>query len=258
MNFEIPLLPNCTVAWREAVRYVDAQPGHQAFDVAFSIADPVVGLSKSNIRMAIVNDFLVEHAKPLRTVANTIFPQSLYLRYGAPDFFDVFNKQIINKIRKNHRWSGYYFERMTNWPGCDGASHNQLWNIVQRIRSPQVRARNKYELSIFDPNRDVDNSPYGGQCLSHLSFKVVSGDPDILRLTAMYRNHFYIEKLLGNIFGLGLLMAFIAHECDLKIGPLTIQSTHAVIDLPNNTRRNDLIEILDKFDQVELEERVAI
>ena len=250
MNFEIPLLPNCTVAWREAVRYVDAQPSHQAFDVAFSIADPVAGFSKSNPRVVIVDEFLAENAKPLRTVANTIFPQSLYLRHGAPDFFDVFNKQVINKIRKNQRWSGYYFERMINWPSCDGVSHNQLWDIVQRIRSPQIRARNKYELSIFDPNRDVDNSPYGGQCLSHLSFKVVSGDPDTLRLSVMYRNHYYMEKLLGNIFGLGQLMAFVARECGLDVGPLTIQSTHAVIDLPNNTRRSELIEMLEQFDQV--------
>ena len=250
MDFNIPLLPDCATAWREAVKYVDAQSGHQAFDVAFSVADPVAGVSNLDPRVTVVNDFLDEHAKPLRTVANTIFPQSLYRRHGAPEFFNVFNDKILCKIRKNDRWSGYYFERMTNWPGSDGVTKNQLWDIVQRIKSPKVRARNKFELSIYDPNRDVDNSPYGGQCLSHLSFKVIKGDPGTLRLTVMYRNHYYIQKLLGNVIGLGQLLAFIAHETGLAVGPLTIHSTNAVIDLPNQTGRSDLIDMLARFDQI--------
>ena len=92
------------------------------------------------------------------------------------------------------------------------------------------RARNKYELVIFDPHRDVDYSPYGGQCLSFLSFKIVSGDTKKIALTALYRNQYYIEKLLGNLIGLGRVLAFVAKETNMGVGSLTVLSTHAKID----------------------------
>ena len=53
----------------------------------------------------------------------------------------------------------------------------------------------------------------------------------------MYRNHFYIEKLLGNLIGLGRLMAFVARETNLNVGALTVVSTHAEIDQPGRVRR---------------------
>jgi hypothetical protein len=117
------------------------------------------------------------------------------------------------------------------------------------MRSEQVRALNKFELSLFDPVRDVDNSPYGGQCLSFLSFKVVPGVERTLILTALYRNHFYIEKLLGNLIGLGRLIAFVGREAELRVGALTVISTHAAIDLPNRARRSDLSAMIARFDQ---------
>lgn len=58
------------------------------------------------------------------------------------------------------RWSGYYFERMMQLPGASNNLPNPLWDVVQRIRDPNVKALNKFELVIFDPLRDVDGSPY--------------------------------------------------------------------------------------------------
>ncbi|MEQ8951510.1 hypothetical protein, partial [Parvibaculum sp.] len=176
--------------------------------------------------------------------------EALYLRHGAPAFFDVFEERVLDKVRRTGRWSGYYFERMTNLPDSDGKPINQLWEIVERIKDPKVKALNKFELSIFDPTRDVDDSPYGGQCLSHGSFKLMSGDPKRLTLTVIYRNHFYTEKLLGNLIGLGRLMGFVAKEANLAVGPLTVISTHALIDQPAKCRRSDIVELLEKFDQV--------
>jgi hypothetical protein len=53
----------------------------------------------------------------------------------------------------------------------------------------------------------------------------------------MYRNHFYIEKLLGNLVGLGRL---VARESNANIGALTVVSTHAEIDRPGSARRADI------------------
>lgn len=249
MYLPIPPQPDCASAWREAVRGVDALPGHAAYNVIIDVADPTANATRQDRRVAVVDDFLSAGVKSVETVANTIFPAGLYYRYGAPAFFDVFRDRVLAKVRRNERWSGYYFERMMQLPVPGGEPCNQLWNIVERIRNEQVRALNKFELSLFDPLRDVDNSPYGGQCLSFLSFKVVPGTPRMLTLTAQYRNHFYIEKLLGNLIGLGRLMAFVARETQLEVGPLTVISTHAEIDQPHGARRPDITAMIGRFDQ---------
>lgn len=249
MYLPVPSQPDCATAWREAVRAVDDVRGREAYNVVIDVADPVVGASIAHPGIAAVDAFLTARAKPVDTVANTIFPASLYLRHGAPAFFDVFEKRVLPKVRRGERWSGYYFERMIAYPVAAGHPSNQLWDIVERMRNEEVRALNKFELSLFDPVRDVDNSPYGGQCLSFLSFKVIPGAPRRLTLTAQYRNHFYIEKLLGNLIGLGRLMGFVAREAGLAVGSLTVLSTHAKIDQPAGALRGEIKALLAGFDQ---------
>ena len=249
MYLPVPSQPDCASAWREAVRHVDGALGHEAYNVVIDVANPVVSATLANPGIAAVDAFLTARAKPVDTVANTIFPASLYLRHGAPTFFDVFSQRVLPKVRRGERWSGYYFERMIDYPVAAGHPPNQLWDIIERMRDDGVRALNKFELSLFDPVRDVDNSPYGGQCLSFLSFKVIPGAPRRVMLTAQYRNHFYIEKLLGNLIGLGRLMGFVARETGLAIGPLTVLSTHAKIDQPGGAVRGDIKTLLAQFDQ---------
>jgi hypothetical protein len=243
--------PDCASAWREAVRAVDGQSGHSAYNVIVDVADPTVNATRANPKIAVVDDFLSGCDKSVETIANTIFPAGLYYRHGAPAFFDVFRDKVLPKVRRGDRWSGYYFERMIQYPAPTGKSPNQLWDIVERIRDQNIRALNKFELPLFDPVRDVDGSPYGGQCLSFLSFKLHPGTPKTLTLTAMYRNHFYIEKLLGNLMGLGRLMAFVARESAVNVGALTVVSTHAEIDKPGAARRSDIESMIARFDQAQ-------
>jgi hypothetical protein len=239
------------MAWREAVRLVDARPGHQAYNVIVDVANPVARATLDDPVVAAVSDFLESHGeKPIETIANTIFPAALYRRHGAPQFFDRFRDNVLPKIRRSEKWSGYYFERMMQLPQPKGPPVNQIWDIVQRIRDPKVRAKNKFELSVFDPGRDVNKSPYGGQCLSFASLKLVgSGAARSVTMTVLYRNHFYSEKLLGNLIGLGRLLDFIAKESGVGLGSLTIVSTHAEIDLPGTSTRQDLKRLLSQCDE---------
>jgi hypothetical protein len=253
MYLAVPPQPDCVSTWREAVRQVNEQRGHEAHNVLLSVLDPTAGAHLSDPRVNAVNKFLLSHEKSVPTISNTIFPNALYRRFGAPEFFEHFHKHVLPTVRRNERWSGYYFERMSNWPAAP--TENPLWDIVKRMRDPTVRARNKFELALFDPARDLDRSPYGGQCLSFLSFKLSAATPAALSLTAMYRNHYYVEKLLGNLVGLGQLMSFVAAEAGLTVGSLTILSSHAVIDLPKSTKggkttRRQLEALLDEVDQL--------
>jgi hypothetical protein len=76
-----------------------------------------------------------------------------------------------------------------------------------------------------------------------------SGAGRSLGLTVFYRNHFYIEKLLGNLIGLGRLMDFVAGEATVAVGPLTVISTHAQIDQPKGASRSDILALLERCDQ---------
>ncbi len=262
MYLAIPPQPDCASAWLAAARQVNGQAGHEAHNVVIGIADPTAGATLEDPTVAKLNEFLVARDKSVETIANTIFPQSLYQRHGAPKFIDVFLNRVLPKVRKTDRWSGYYFERMTRVPTQASGTINQLWdNVIVRMRDVNNRSLNKYELSLFDPERDVDGSPYGGQCLSFLSFKLLPGSPRQLRLTAMYRNHYYTEKLLGNLIGLGRLMAFVAAETGTSVGPLIVHSTHAEIDLPRSTQQRStqqqVSELLDNCAQIRAAPRPA-
>lgn len=232
MYIPIQTQPDCSSAWLAAADKVNNISGHEAHNVIIDIEDPIANTALDNFIMSKVNAFLEARGKSVECIANTIFPYALYKRHGAPKFMDVFHTKILPKIRKKELWSGYYFERMTCVPTHSGAQINQLWSIVERMRNN--RSLNKFEVSLFDAERDTNDSPYGGQCLSFLSFKLLPGSPKTLTLTAMYRNHYYIEKLLGNLVGLGRLMAFVAQETGSKIGSLTVISTHAKIDTPDS------------------------
>jgi thymidylate synthase len=228
--------PDCASAWLEAVNAVDAQPGHEAHNVLIDVADPTAAASLAHPVVARVEEFLSERGKSVETIANTIFPQAIYERYGYPDFIEKFYTRVLPKVRNNKRWSGYYFERMTKMPLVGGGTLDQLSREIGRMR--ENSSLNKHEVTVFDPERDVTDSVYAGQCLSFLSFHLVPGTPRTVLLTVQYRNHYYVEKLLGNLIGLGRLMAFVARETGTKVGALTVLSTHAQIDTPKATRQD--------------------
>ena len=207
MYLPVPPQPDCASAWLEAVKQVNGQPGHEAHNVVIDVTGPTAGASALHPIVARVNDLLVAHDKSVEAIANTIFPWALYERYKMPAFIDAFHTRVLPRVRSNKRWSGYYFERMTRIPAANsGKPLDQLSRMIARINDKNNTSLNKHEISLFDPDRDVTGSPYGGQCLSFLSFHLKSSGPNApktLLLTAQYRNHFYIEKLLGNLIGLG-------------------------------------------------------
>ena len=248
MYLPVPSQPDCATAWLEAVKLVDMQHGHQAITVVIDVADPLAGSSLAHPVVRLVNDFLVAREKSVETIANTIFPLGLYQLYGSGKFIEVFHKRVLPKVGRSGRWSGYYFERMTNMPEVGGGSLDQLTRMVARINDKGNKSLHKHEISLFDPERDVTGSVYGGQCLSYLSFHLVPGTPRTLVLTAQYRNHYYVEKLLGNLIGLGRLMNYVASETGIKVGSLTVLSTHAEIDLPKATRE-DFDELMKQCGQ---------
>jgi hypothetical protein len=252
----VPSQPDCATAWLEAVKLVDkqqgrhGQPGHQGMNAIVGVADPTAAATLDHPVVSQVNDFLMARDKSVEAIANTIFPSTLYARHGNPGFIGVFNERVLPKVRKNKNWSGYYFERVTTRAKADGSNLDQLSDLVARIREKSTKSLHNHQIVVFDPERDATDSVYGGPCLSFLNFHLLPTKPKTLVLTAQFRNHYYIEKLLGNLIGLGRLMAFIAKETDTRVGGLTIISTYATIDLPDGASRQDVLDLIARCEQL--------
>lgn len=187
----------------------------------------------------------------IETVAGTIFPQGLYDRRQRPEFYQEYWR-LLDRAKKPGTW-GQYFERMTRRKTPDGASVNPLEDVIGKlsraVTSGSPIYQSTYELSPSDPAQDINlfegdgaelatydpvrdrNRPYGGPCLSHLSFKI--SDRHLLDLTAIYRSHHYCERALGNLIGLARLQKYVADQAALDQGTLTCISTHAELDLPS-------------------------
>lgn len=226
-------------SWLAASQAVHALPHHEAHHVVIDIAEPTLETANDRAVISELDEYLKTHTAtgfPVRTVANTIFPQVTYEDHGYPDFYKVYTERVFPRLRRSPRDWGRYFERMVAFP-TNGGPDNLLDKLVRKM-ARQVESgspyRNIYELPIYNPFKDAEGSPRGGQCLSFMSFKL---DRDRrLLLSATYRNHYYTEKLLGNIIGLGRLMQFVADQAKVTVGELSILSTHAEVDTGGATR----------------------
>ncbi len=223
--------PSFSNAWLAASQAVYCLPGHEGHHVVIDVDNPVALSEQDRAVVQTVDAFLAQLGEdPVRTVANTIFPQATYETHGSPAFYDVYIRRVFPRLKRSARDWGRYFERMMAYPTPDGPE-NLLADLVDEMKrnvASERTFRNIYELPIYNPLKDRAGSPIGRQCLSFMSFKL--DDDNRLLLSAVYRNHFYTQKLLGNLIGLGRLIAFVAEEAKVEIGGLSVLSTHAKVD----------------------------
>jgi hypothetical protein len=243
----------CAGAWLAASRAV-AAAGGRAYNVKIQVLDPVLETQDGAALIHAVDCFLrAGGANPVSTVANTIFPSTLARRKTAEELYRDYPPMAKRMRRMTNDW-GRYFEPMIAWQGA-GGSVNQLRDMIALMRS-QVTAKDVYgkmfEIAIYDPVLDRERW-YGRQCLSFLSFKVEKvGGGYRLALTAIYRNHHYVTRCLGNLIGLGRLMRFVADEAGIgAIGTLTCISTHAEIDTKSNAwTKADALALIERCGEI--------
>ena len=94
--------PRPTEAWLAASQAVHALEGHEAHHVLIDIEDPVGETDADRTVIAELDTYLGKHSDTgflVRTVANTIFPQSTYEDHGAPEFYEVYIKKVFPKLK---------------------------------------------------------------------------------------------------------------------------------------------------------------
>ncbi|WMS45212.1 hypothetical protein RDV64_22765 (plasmid) [Acuticoccus sp. MNP-M23] len=229
--------PTPVRAWLEAAERLRREG--ELGGLMLHIEDPVAVSSEEEMAIDLVDRYLKAHDQQgIATVANTIFPASLDRGDGIEGlrarYLAVYTKRMCRQVG----W-GRYFERMVHWEKRDKSHVDQIAENIRMLRQLNADGvwnyKQCYEIALFDPARDLIK-PRGRQCLSFIELKPASDGR--LHMMAVYRNHHYVARTLGNLIGLGRLQQFIAREAGFALGGLTIQSTHAELDLAGGRKRD--------------------
>jgi hypothetical protein len=247
----------CTRAWLEAAMHLHRSEGRD-YNVILEIANPMAMRDDERMIFSQVNTFLVKHGKQsLNTVINTIFPASFYAREGADKVIENYGA-IAAKIRHhpdNCRWGTYAYRMLTKRKDAKNREFVPLQVIIQKLTAQLKNSstlRAAYEVNLIDPMVDIPiyeadsdrGNTIGGPCLSHLSFKLK--DDHRLMLTAFYRSHYYVQRALGNLFGLAWLQDFVATKVGVKAGELVCISSMGVLETDKQWGKSDTTALLTR------------
>lgn len=223
MSSTTPLLiedTNLSHAWSRAFLHIIDNPGKEISPLVITLTGFNNGVPNEDqlIRDALDNSLLVNNEQKVHTVANTIFPYSLW-KYSINDrnklfemYLNAFPRYKALEPHKNQR--GIYFERLIAF-GAGPENGNQLEYIISQYKSRSGVRKSMFQASIFDPARDhINSAQLAFPCLQHIS--LVPQNNETIALNAFYATQQIFEKAYGNYLGLCRLGDFMAHEMGLK------------------------------------------
>lgn len=205
---------NLSDAWCKVLDHIIKSPGIEITPLVLTLT----GFDEiAKIREVLDSDLKRNKCFSIRTVSETIFPESLY-QFCEQDRHCLYEEYLnnLNRLKKieplNNR--GTYFERLIAFDGKN-KKINQLEIIITSLQSKTVKRRSKLQASIFDPDKDHTTMAYQGfPCLQHVTFYVTSDGG--LILNSFYAIQYVYKKAYGNWLGLINLGKFIANELGLK------------------------------------------
>lgn len=213
---------NCLDAWVDAVSILLEQD--DIFNLIVSIKDP------ANINEDWFSEYnpkiVIRDTHSLSDVANTIFPSRLYDKCASRDeLYEKYvarhnrAKKINNKTKKS--W-GTYFLRLISF----GENKiNQLETVITSING--WKNNHKASVVFHTSSSDVDSliKIMGNPCLQYI--ELLCPDEHTINMLAVYRNHDFFNKALGNYIGLGQLLKYICDNTGRNVGELVCHSAKA-------------------------------
>jgi hypothetical protein len=218
---------NLSLAWAEAFLHIIDNPGKEIAPLLVSVTGFADGFPNEDLSIKDALDQSLEGGgyQKVETVANTIFPESLWKLSGGDRHklygFYMATLPRLKALDKTRNRRGLYFERLIAFDE-KAKNRNQLEHIISAYNSAHqanrgVR-RTMLQASVFDPRRDHLSVPrLGFPCLQHVTF-VPNGEK--LTLNAVYATQQIFEKAYGNYLGLCRLGRFMAHEMGLTFSHL--------------------------------------
>lgn len=216
---------NCLTAWKDACNYIIANG--DGFNLIVDINNPL-NLNRNHL-MEVVNSGIIRE-KEISDVINTIFPIKLYNRntnLPIDEFYnlheELYNRGKTMRKKNKGRW-GNYFLRFTKF---GPTKQNQLKNIIDSINLRANEYSACYIMHVSSIDIDSNTRNLGGPCLQYVQFGQKDG---AINLTAVYRNHDFLKKSLGNYLGLSRLLEFVCNQTNKDIGTFACHSTHYYLD----------------------------
>lgn len=206
----------CVEAWLDVSRYL-LDNGPKVCNILVTITNPTffdqAWCTRYNPRTA--------NAKGdnIRDVMNTIFPQKT--RHNSPDrhaFYERYKKANRRRHRKN--W-GTYFGRLISF---GDKKKNQLEAAISALNRWKNNPHAALTVHLSSPETD-SLKPLGAPCWHYGEF--LCPDRHTIELVAVYRNHDFFNKALGNYIGLSRLLSFVCQETGRNPGRLVCHSVQA-------------------------------
>ena len=252
---------NLSVAWARAFSVVSAKYGRELSPFMVSITGFHSGIvfEEKDLRHALDTSLDESGHQSIETVANTIFPESLWRRSGC-DRTTLFEQYIENlpdyvAMAPEKNRCGLYFARLIAFDidqvtgnrlphmPVDLAPHkgNQLEFIITKWQDG-LRRRGMFQACVFDPVRDhTGGAQQPFPCLQHISL-VPDEHSGTLGLNAFYATQQLFVKTYGNWLGLARLGVFLAHEMGLRFDRLTCFA--GIEKMDQRPRSGDLLDQL--------------
>lgn len=212
---------NCLSAWRDVCQHI-LQNG-DGFNLLVEIQNP---LAFTNVQLTEITNSGVITSSQLNDVINTIFPYKFYLRsanLSNTQFYDKHEKIYLrgkSLHRKNRSRWGNYFLRFTKF-GINQL--NQLQPIIDGINTRTNDQKACYIMHVSSIDSDNNTRVIGNPCLQYVQFGFYN---NALHLSAVYRNHDFLTKALGNYIGLARLLEFVCNKTNKSMGSITVHSLH--------------------------------
>ena len=251
MSYALRAATSLSEAWLLALEQTLDSPGGRMAHLMMTVTQP--GAEIQCIRHGIDGKLERMNAHSVETVAETIFPQSLYLDPGfdwhpelppdqlhsmdqaANDLYHSYVSMLPILLTVGANQIGTYFSRMISWPGKEPGGTNQLARVINRLRSVHRSKKGTENKVDVDLSADcladatilegaqicaaTDKKIRGFPCLVHLDFSLLNG---ALHCAAVYRHHYLITKAYGNFVGLSYLMQFLCQQTGFKMGELVV------------------------------------
>jgi len=210
---------NCVEAWLAVCAHLLAN-NHAATNVVVVITDPLYFEDAwlSRFDPAVVK----ATGDDIRDVMNTIFPQkTLDNSENRQAFYERYKKAHRRGRKKG--W-GTYFLRLVQFGEQE---ENQIENAIHALKEWKNNPHAAVTFHLSSPETDSIR-PRGGPCWHY--GEILCPDKGSAELVAVYRNHDYFNKALGNFLALARLLRYIGDQTGRVPAKLACHSARAYYD----------------------------
>lgn len=189
--------------------------------VTITDIDPARPIESEPIRQVLDRALAQQGAASCATVANTIFPRSMWNPAAPRAQLFARYERAFPRIKRADGANKYgtYFERMIAFgkhPTIQPQGVNQLEHIINTYHRKNRRPT-ALQVAILDPAKDHTHQPRRGfPCLQQVAFTPDSQQGE-LEVTGYYAHQHLFQKAYGNYLGLYHLGQFVAQELGLRL-----------------------------------------